>query len=255
MPEAAGRRVCLAISSFRNDESVERLQTVNRELESFTYSASHDLRTPLRGIDGFSRLLVEESGATLGPSGISHLQRIRHGIQRMGELIDDLLRLSRVTRGPLVRSAVDLSALAAEVGAELARLAPARNVEWRIQPGIVVSADPGLMRLLLDNLLGNAFKYSRHVVHAVIEFEAAPVPGGIELWVRDNGAGFDMAYADKLFQPFQRLHGPKEFEGTGVGLATAHRIVSRHGGTIEAHGETGKGARFRIVLPLPQEGT
>ncbi len=231
------------------------LSAANRELEAFAYAVSHDLRTPLRGIDGFSKLLVDELGPSLAPSGASHLQRIRLGIQRMGDLIDDLLRLSRVTRGPLKRSPVDLSALAAEVGAELARQAPGRDVDWRIMPGMSVSADPGLMRLLLDNLLGNAFKYSRHVVHAVIEIDASPAARGVEIRVRDNGAGFDMAYADKLFQPFQRLHGVKEFEGTGVGLATVFRIVARHGGTIHAHGETGKGAEFRITLPHEEPDT
>ena len=225
------------------------LSAANRELEAFAYSVSHDLRAPLRGIDGFSNLLAESHGATLGAGGMAHLQRIRKGIARMGALIDDMLRLSRVTRGQLRRDRVDLSALAGEIAADLQRQAIGRRVEWRIAPGVEVWADAGLMRLLLENLLGNAWKYTRDAVAPLIEFDADPAAGGREFHVRDNGAGFDMAYADKLFKAFQRLHGQQEFEGTGIGLATVARIVERHGGRVRAHGAPGRGATFHVFLP------
>ena len=225
------------------------LSAANRELEAFAYSVSHDLRAPLRGIDGFSNLLAESHGATLGAGGMAHLQRIRKGIARMGALIDDMLRLSRVTRGQLRRDRVDLSALAGEIAADLQRQAIGRRVEWRIAAGVEVWADAGLMRLLLENLLGNAWKYTRDAAAPQIEFGADPVTGGREFHVRDNGAGFDMAYADKLFKAFQRLHGQQEFEGTGIGLATVARIVERHGGRVRAHGEPGRGATIHVFLP------
>lgn len=225
------------------------LSAANRELEAFAYSVSHDLRAPLRGIDGFSNLLAESHGAVLGTSGMAHLQRIRKGIARMGALIDDMLRLSRVTRGPLRLERVDLSALATEIAADLQRQAIGRRVEWRIAAGVRAWGDAGLMRLLLENLLGNAWKYTRDAAVPVIEFGVDPVSGGCEFHVRDNGAGFDMAYAEKLFKAFSRLHGTQEFEGTGIGLATVSRIVERHGGRARAYGETGRGATIHVFLP------
>jgi len=226
------------------------LSAANRELEAFAYSVSHDLRAPLRGIDGFSQLLLEQHSAALGSQGTDYLQRVRRGIQRMGNLIDDLLKLSRVTRAPLIRTSIDLSAMAAEIAADLQRQMPERKVDWRLQPGVSVVGDPGLMRIMMDNLLGNAWKYTRDAVAPEIEFGATQETGAdMGFIVRDNGAGFDMAYAAKLFQPFQRLHGPRQFDGTGIGLATVARIVERHGGKVRAEGETGVGATFHVVLP------
>ena len=231
------------------------LSAANKELEAFAYSVSHDLRTPLRGIDGYSQLLLEEHGVALGPTGTAHLQRVRRGVQRMGTLIDDMLRLARVTRAPLIRATVDLSVIAGEVAAELQRQAPLRELAWKLQPGVTVCADPGLMRIVLDNLLGNAWKYTRDAIAPAIEFGAAGSGEGAGFFVRDNGAGFDMAYEAKLFRAFQRLHGPKEFEGSGIGLATVARIVQRHGGRIEGRGEPGKGAAFQVFLPAGETNT
>jgi PAS domain S-box-containing protein len=225
------------------------LSTANRELEAFAYSVSHDLRAPLRGIDGFSNLLLENSGDRLGADGMANVQRIRKGILRMGALIDDLLQLSRVTRGKFTRERVDLSALAREVAADLQRQAIARRVDWRLAGDVTAVADPGLMRVVLENLLGNAWKYTRDSAAPVIEFAAERKADGVEFCVRDNGAGFDMAYAGKLFKAFQRLHGQKEFEGTGIGLATVGRIAERHGGRVRAYGEPGKGAVIHVFLP------
>ena len=230
-------------------ERTAELSTANKELEAFAYSVSHDLRAPLRGIDGFGQLLLEQHSAALGEQGMGYLQRVRRGTQRMGMLIDDMLKLSRVSRAPLVRVNVDLSAMAREVAAELQRQAPARPVSWCLQPGVKVAADAGLMRILLDNLLGNAWKYTRDSATPVIEFAADHCDDGVGFFVRDNGVGFDMAYAGKLFQAFQRLHAPKDFEGTGIGLATVARVVRRHGGRISAEAQPGQGATFRVWLP------
>ncbi|MBL8383189.1 MAG: PAS domain S-box protein [Burkholderiales bacterium] len=228
-------------------ERTAELEAANRELDAFAHSVSHDLRTPLRGIDGYSNLLLEEHAARLDAEGRAHLERIRRGIQRMGNLIDDLLGLARVTRVPMRREPVDVSALAADVAAELRANDPARAVQWRIDPGIVVDADPGLTRVVLENLLGNAWKYTRGTAVPVIEVGRGPVRGrDCQFFVRDNGAGFDMTYSDRLFRPFQRLHSQSQFEGTGVGLATVHRIVVRHGGQVAAHGEPGAGATFMV---------
>ena len=233
------------------EERTVALVAANRELEAFAYSVSHDLRTPLRGIDGYSKVLGDEFEAQLGPTGSAYLTRIRKGIQRMGTLIDDLLQLSRVTRAAVSRSLVDVSAMATEVAREIAEQAPTRQVRWQIAPGIKIAADPGLMRLLLENLLGNAFKYSRDKPVAEISLQGSQTATGCELVIRDDGIGFDMSYAAKLFQPFQRLHSPRQFEGTGIGLATVSRIMARHGGFIEGRGEPGKGAEFRLVFPAP----
>lgn len=238
-----------ALLERRVSERTAELSAANKELEAFAYSVSHDLRTPLRGIDGFSQLLLEQHSAALGEQGIGYLQRVRRGTQRMGALIDDMLMLSRVARAPLSRVNVDLSALAAEVAAELQRQSPARRVAWRLAPAIEIDADAGLIRILLDNLLGNAWKYTRDSAAPVIELGVESVAAGVAFFVRDNGVGFDMAYAGKLFQAFQRLHRPKDFEGTGIGLATAARVVQRHGGRISAEGRPGDGATFHVFLP------
>jgi PAS domain S-box-containing protein len=224
------------------------LIAANRELEAFTYAVSHDLRTPLRGIDGFSRLLEEDLGERLDADCAGHVRRIRASVTRMAGLIDDLLRLSQTALAPLSRGEVDLSALAHEIAAELGR-DNGRQVEWRIAEGMRARADAGHMRLMFANLLGNAYKYTLQREVARIDVASQSVEGGVEISVRDNGAGFDMRYAGRLFQPFERLHRADEFEGSGIGLATVKRIVDRHGGRIAAQGEPHRGATFRVFLP------
>jgi PAS domain S-box-containing protein len=233
------------------------LQAINRELEAFTYSVSHDLHNPLRAIDGFSMLLEQHAGASLDEEGRDYLSRIRSATQRMGNLSSALLDLSRVSRGSLRKTRVDLSALARQAAGELAALDPRRRVEWRIEPGLVAEGDAGLLRSVLDNLLGNAWKYTGRRELAVIELGGGGIEEGATgpmrcFHVRDNGSGFDMAYAAKLFLVFQRLHSPHEFEGTGVGLATVERIVQRHGGTVRGEGVPDEGACFYFSLPVPQ---
>jgi light-regulated signal transduction histidine kinase (bacteriophytochrome) len=225
------------------------LDAANRELEAFSYSVSHDLRAPLRSIDGFSLALLEEYNDRLDAAGRDYLHRVRAATQRMGALIDDLLNLSRVTRAPLRREEVRLSELADSITRQLQQSDPQREVEWKIQPGLVAVGDPGLLRVVLDNLLGNAWKFTVRRARARIEFGAYPRgPGRLVYFVRDNGAGFDQAYADKLFGAFQRLHAMQEFAGTGIGLATVARVVRRHGGRVWAEGEVEKGAAFYFTL-------
>jgi signal transduction histidine kinase/HAMP domain-containing protein len=225
------------------------LQTANRELEAFSYSVSHDLRAPLRSIDGFSQVLLEDYGDTLDAQGQDSLQRIRMAAQRMAELIDALLELSRVTRAELAREAVDVTAVARTIAAELQRHEPSRRVVFVIADGLVMQGDPRLLRVLLHNLLGNAWKFTAKQPQARIEVGRLTQPDGTLAWfVRDNGAGFDMAYADKLFAPFQRLHRATEFPGTGIGLATVQRIIHRHGGHIWAEGAVEQGATIYFTL-------
>lgn len=236
----------------RVEDRTAALLAVNRELEAFSYSVSHDLRAPLRAIDGFSQVLVEDYAALLDDEGRDYLGRIRAASQRMSQLIDDLLRLSRVTRSELHRVPVDLTALALDVLQELASREPGRQVETLVTEGLVLEADPHLVRVLLTNLLGNAWKFTRHAAAPRIEVGALATLTGSEsgpvFYVRDNGAGFDMAYAEKLFKPFQRLHRSTEFEGTGIGLAIVQRIVQRHGGRAGAEGTEGQGATFYFSL-------
>ena len=236
----------------RRDEELRlyaaQLETANAELDAFAYSVSHDLRAPLRSIDGFGQALLEDYGSHLDAAARGHLDRVRAASQRMAGLIDDLLGLSRVTRAELRRERVDLSALAQSVAAELQEADPKREVEFAIAPGLVVEADPHLLRLVLENLLGNARKYTAKRPHARIEFGATERDGRLAYYVRDNGAGFDMAYAGKLFGAFQRLHSAAEFEGTGIGLATVQRIIHRHGGRVWAEGVVGEGATFSFTL-------
>jgi PAS domain S-box-containing protein len=220
----------------------------SRELESFSYSVSHDLRSPLRSIDGFSQALLEDHGDRLDEDARHHLARVRGAAQRMAQLIDDLLDLSRVTRAELDRRSVDLSAVAGEVAGELARREPTRTVRFTIADGLHTMGDPRLCRVLLENLLGNAWKFTARRESAHIEVGQAAEDGQPHFFVRDDGAGFDMAYAGKLFGAFQRLHRESEFEGTGIGLATVQRIVTRHGGRIWAEGRVGGGATFRFTL-------
>jgi hypothetical protein len=220
----------------------------NRELESFSYSVAHDLRSPLRAIDGFSQALLEDYGERLDAEGQRYLSRVREAAQRMAELIDDLLTLSRVTRSELRRERVDLSALARTVLSGFQRLEPERDVEIVIEPGLVADADRRLAAIALDNLLGNAWKFTSKRPRARIEVGATATHGELAYFVRDNGAGFDMTYSDKLFGVFQRLHPESDFPGTGVGLATVARITARHRGRIWAHSLLDDGATFYFTL-------
>jgi PAS domain S-box-containing protein len=234
----------------RVKDRTAQLEVTNRELEAFSYSVSHDLRGPLRGIDGFSLALVEDYGENLDETAKHYLARIRSGTQRMGMLIDDLLKLSRINHGELDRSRVDLSVLAQKILDELARQNPDRRVEVTVQPGMTPIVDKRLVQIVLDNLLGNAWKFTSKKEIGRIEFGAGAGPEGETVFhIRDNGAGFDMSYADKLFNAFQRLHGVSEFEGTGIGLAIVQRIIHRHGGRIWAEAEPGMGATFFFTLP------
>ena len=230
-------------------ERTAQLDATNRELESFSYSVAHDLRAPLRSIDGFSQVLVEDYGETLDAQGHDYLMRIRGATQRMAALIDALLGLAQVTRAELVREPVNLTAMAHRLATEFQRSEPARRVAFVIADGLTTCGDPRLLRAALENLLGNAWKFSAKQPQARIEVGRLPQPDGtLAFFVRDNGAGFDMAYADKLFGPFQRLHRLVEFDGTGIGLATVQRIVHRHGGRIWAKGAVGQGATFYFTL-------
>jgi signal transduction histidine kinase len=223
-------------------------EAANKELEAFSYSVSHDLRAPLRSIDGFSQALLEDCSEQLEEAGQGYLQRIRAASQRMGQLIDDLLALSRLTRSELHRETVDLSALARRVTDELRQREPERQVEVVVDDGLVTEGDSRLLQVALENLLGNAWKYSGKQERARIEFGATGDGGTPAYFVRDNGVGFDMAYADKLFGAFQRLHGMSEFPGTGIGLATVQRIVHRHGGHAWAESAVDHGATFYFTL-------
>ncbi len=231
-------------------ERTHQLQMANQELESFAYSVSHDLRAPLRAIDGFSQALLEDYHHQLDAEGQDYLQRVRAGSQRMGQLIDDILTLSRVTRQELRRQAVDLSVQAQDIVAELRRMQPERRVEVKIDEGIVARGDGTLLRVVLQNLLENAWKFTSKRNNAQITFKASIQGNEHVISVSDNGAGFNMRYADKLFGAFQRLHHANEFKGTGIGLATVQRIIHRHGGRVWAEAEVDKGATFYFTLPL-----
>lgn len=231
-----------------------QLQAANQELEAFTYSVSHDLRAPLRHISGFSQLLTEEYGSTLAPEAQHHLQRIQEGTRRMGMLVDDLLNLARVGRRDLTLRVSGLKAVVDEVIEELAPECDGRQIEWKIGDLPFVECDPGLMKQVFQNLLANALKFTRPRAQAVIEVGQMDERGSPAVFVRDNGVGFNMKYADKLFGVFQRLHRPEDFEGTGVGLATVQRIVQKHGGRIWAEAEVDKGATFYFSLGSSEKG-
>lgn len=224
------------------------LGALNRELEAFSYSVSHDLRAPLRAIDGFSQALLEDFGDRLDADARGYLDRVRAAAQRMGHLIDDLLKLSRVARAQLDVQEVDLSALAADVVAELERTEPQRQVETRIEAGLRVEADPRMLRIALENLFGNAWKFTRDRSPGRVELASSQTGGERVFHLRDNGVGFDMAYVDQLFRAFQRLHDARDFPGTGIGLATVQRIIHKHGGRIWAEAEPGRGAVFHFTL-------
>jgi len=224
------------------------LESANRELEAFSYSVSHDLRAPLRAIDGFSQMIEQEHGPRLDDEGRDALRRVRTAAQRMGTLIDELLNLSRLTRSELRRERLDLGAAAAGIIDDLVCRHPSRCVDVRIEPNLFVEADPHLVRIALQNLLDNAWKYTSKSPGARIDIGSSPNGAARVFHVRDNGAGFDMRYADKLFGAFQRLHSDREFEGTGVGLAIVQRVVRRHGGKIWADAVVDSGAAFYFTL-------
>ena len=251
LAETIASRVALALDNARLYHDLERrveertrdLEASNRELESFCYSVSHDLRTPLRSLDGFGRVLKEDYGDRLDDQGRDYLDRIQAAAKRMDELITALLTLSRLTRREIVPSDVDVTAMVED---QLHDLDGDRRIWTTVKPGLKVHADPRMLAVLFDNLLSNAVKFSSRIENPTIEVGRAE-DGSI--FVRDNGAGFDMAYASKLFQPFERLHSPREFPGHGIGLATVERIVRRHGGELRAEGRPGEGATFYFRLP------
>ena len=229
------------------------LEAANRELEAFSYSASHDLRAPLRHIDGFTDLLVRHSGAKLDDTGRRHLDTISKAAKSMGRLIDDLLAFSRMSRADMLRAPVELEELVADARRSLDRDTAGRNVRWQVSPLPMVQGDRAMLRLVVTNLLANAVKYTRPRAEALIEVGASDEGGDVVLFVRDNGVGFDMRYLNKLFGVFQRLHRDEEFEGTGIGLASVRRIVERHGGRAWAEGQVDAGATFYIALPRTAE--
>lgn len=229
-------------------DRTSELAAANRELESFSYSVSHDLRAPLRAIDGFSKALLADYKTKLDQRGVHYLERVRSGTEKMAQLIDDMLHLAQVTRRPLERSEVNVSAIAEDVAAEISRRHPERSVSWVIEPDLHASADAKLLTIAFENLLGNAWKFTGIREDARIEVGRTSLQDQQAFYVRDNGAGFDAAYASKLFMAFQRLHDASEFEGTGIGLATVKRIVTRHGGIVSAEGVEGVGATFCFTL-------
>jgi len=235
------------------EHTVHEQMLLNRELEAFSYSVSHDLRAPLRSIDGFAQALREDWGDRLDQTGQDHLSRVRNAAQRMGRLIDDLLKLSRLTRAQIQRLDVDLSRLASDIAADLDERNPERKVTWAIGEGLHAWCDPSLARIVLENLLGNAWKFTSKTPEPRIDFYAMPDTNPSLFVVRDNGAGFDMKYIDKLFAPFQRLHAEREFPGTGIGLATVQRIVHKHGGEVRTRAGVGEGATFYFTLE-PADG-
>jgi light-regulated signal transduction histidine kinase (bacteriophytochrome) len=230
-------------------QTVAQLQGANQELEAFAYSVSHDLRAPLRAMGGFSEALIEDFGDKMEVEARAYLEEIVIGSRHMGQLIDGLLALSRSTRGELRHDSVDLSGMADRIRGDLDESEPQRRVEWLIEPGLSAGGDARMIELVLKNLLDNAWKYTGGMEKPAIIVYSELVGGEHFFCVADNGAGFDMAHAGKLFQPFQRLHRQDEFPGIGIGLATAQRIVHRHGGTIHATGAPHQGAIFRFSLP------
>ena len=273
MPEADQLRAIMEIFAVRAATEIERIQadellrqhhallqemveqrtaeltTVIDELEAFSYSVSHDLRAPLRSIDGFSLVLMEDYNKVLDAEGKDYLSRIRVNAQRMAQLIDDLLQLSRVTRKDINRQTVNVTDLVRESLNKYHEQNPARNVEMRVAENVIANGDPDLLAVAIDNLISNAWKYTSKKEHACIEFGTNEQDGKLSCFIRDNGAGFDMKYADKIFAPFQRLHKADEFEGTGIGLATVARIIHRHGGKVWTHAQRGQGTVMYFTLP------
>ena len=243
---AIGLEAAIRDEHQRLVEAVRALEAANEELEAFCYSVAHDLRAPLRGIQGFSQALLEDYANSVDAKGQGYLQRVSSAAVRMSELIDDLLTLSRISRAPLSRAPVDVTAIAREVASHLAR---DRQVLISIEEGMRANADARLVQIVFENLLGNAWKFTAKVEQPSVAVGTTSIDGATAFFVRDNGAGFDEAYASKLFAPFQRLHSEKEFAGTGIGLATVQRIVRRHGGRAWAHAAINEGATFYFTLP------
>jgi len=239
----------------RVQQRTAELSATNRELEAFSYTVAHDLRGPLDTIGNIGFLLKESYGAALDSEGRDFLDQLLHGTRKMSALIHDLLNLSRASRQQFRREMIDLSTMARSIIKDLEKAEPERKVETTVVRGASVLADSGLMCVVMENLLGNAWKYTSKLEHAVIEFGSDEVDGEMVFYVRDNGAGFDPIYRDRLFQPFQRLHVQSDFPGTGVGLATVQRIISRHGGKIWAESAVGKGATFYFTVPYLTTGT
>jgi len=232
----------------RVSERTAQLETANRELEAFTYSVSHDLRAPLRAVEGFSKALWEDNSAQLDSLGKEYLARLRTANHRMSELVDDLLQLSRLTRGEFHRESFDLSQMVTRICADMQKQDPNRQVTLRIEPDLVVMGDARLLQVALENLLANAWKFTSKHPQALIEFGRIVKNGKGVYFIKDDGAGFDMNYADKLFGAFQRLHDRQEFDGTGIGLATVQRIIHRHGGEVWAEGAVEQGAVIYFSL-------
>jgi light-regulated signal transduction histidine kinase (bacteriophytochrome) len=259
--ERRGRDAVAALVESRNEvrranadlerhvaERTRQLEAANRELEAFAYAVSHDLRAPLRSMSGFSQILQENAPPGLDEKSRHYLQRIHDASQRMSSLIDDLLNLSRIGRSELTARPISLSQIAAEAAAAIRERHPTREVQLEITPGMEVSADPRLLRIALDNLLSNAWKYTSRSPRARVWVGTQAGDSGPVYFVRDNGVGFDMKYADKLFVPFQRLHPEPEFPGSGIGLVTVQRIVARHGGRIWAEAQPDEGATFYFTM-------
>jgi signal transduction histidine kinase len=244
---AARVRTHLALARVRR-QAAEDLAKINHELEAFSYSVSHDLRAPLRAIDGFTAAVLDSPTAQLDESSRGYLRRVRVAAERMSSLIDDLLSLSRIARVPLHRESVSVSDIALQMVDDLRLHDSGRTVDLIVEPALDIVADPRLLRVVLDNLLANAWKFTSKRSDARIEVGRATREGQTGFFVRDNGAGFDMAYADKLFQPFQRLHAESDFSGTGIGLATVHRVVARHGGALWADSHVGVGTTMFVTL-------
>ena len=233
---------------------VEELEFKNKELDAFSYSVSHDLRAPLRAIHGFSRILLSDYSDRLDEQGRRHLEFVRAGAQKMSALIDDLLSLARVTRAPISRETINLSAVVEGVVTELRKRNPARSIVVDVSRDLSTRADPRLITILVENLIGNAWKFTATNPNARIIVDQETAGGQTVFRIHDNGAGFDMQHAQKLFAPFQRLHTDAEFEGTGIGLAIVERIVSRHGGKIWAEGQVDRGATFYFTLDPDPSG-
>jgi light-regulated signal transduction histidine kinase (bacteriophytochrome) len=229
-------------------QRTDQLEAANKEMEAFSYSVSHDLRAPLRGIDGFSQILMEEYQDKVDEKGKNYLLRIRLGTQRMAQLIDDMLNLSRLSRSEMIIQQVNLSEIVNKIAETFREEQPERNVEFIIQKGIKVQADRQLLQIVLDNLIGNAWKFTSKHTTARIEFGMQEQNDKPVCFVRDNGAGFDMNYDQNLFGAFQRLHTIDEFPGTGIGLATVQRIIHKHGGEVWAEGQIEKGATFYFTI-------
>jgi PAS domain S-box-containing protein len=250
------RIILLAIEDITEKKKLERgvvkardaAEAANKELEAFSYSVSHDLRAPLRSIDGFSQALLEDYQDKLDDTAKSYLDRVRKATQHMGCLIDDMLKLSRVTRSEFHPESVDMSTMVREISEKLQQNNPIRTVDVIIREGVFVNGDPTLLKIALENLVNNAWKFTSREARPQFEFGTTVKEGKTACFIRDNGAGFDMAYVDKLFGAFQRLHTSLEFPGTGIGLATVRRVINRHGGQVWAEAEVGKGATFYFTL-------